>query len=55
MTTLVIALVIVVPLVLLPAALVWFLNITGILTTIQETRKRRIARERRMAAEVRAK
>ena len=55
MTTLVVALAIVIPLVLLPAALVWFLNITGILTAIIETRKRRAAQENRMTAAVKAK
>lgn len=43
-----------IPLILFPAALVWFINISGIYTVIVETRKRRIARERRVreAAEV---
>ena len=36
----VIALAIAIPIVLLPVAFVWFLNVTGILTVLKETRAR---------------
>ena len=45
---LVMALVIAIPIILIPAAFIWYLNISGIYTVIRETRKRRIAREKRM-------
>lgn len=53
----VVALVIAIPIILFPAAFIWFLNVSGIYTVIRETRKRRIACERRMRAiaEVEAK
>ena len=43
MTELVVALVIVVPVVLFPAALVWYLNIGGIVQTVREARKKTAA------------
>lgn len=39
-----------VPIILLPAAIVWFVNVSGIYTVIRETRRRRVAREKRMLA-----
>ena len=50
-------LVLAIPVILFPAAFVWFLNVSGIYTVIREARKRRIAREKRMraVAEVEAK
>ena len=44
----ILALVLAIPVILIPAALVWYLNASGIFTVIRETRKRRIARERRL-------
>lgn len=44
------ALVIAIPLLLIPAAFIWYLNTSGILTVIRESRKRRIAREKRLKA-----
>ena len=41
-----VALVIAIPVVLLPVALVWYLNIGGIYTAIKEARARRAAREK---------
>jgi hypothetical protein len=41
---LVIALVIAVPIILFPAAYVWYLNVGGIYTAIREARARRVAR-----------
>jgi hypothetical protein len=41
----VIALVIAIPVVLFPAALVWYLNVGGIYTAIKEARDRRAARQ----------
>ncbi|OGO01416.1 MAG: hypothetical protein A2Y90_01775 [Chloroflexi bacterium RBG_13_52_12] len=43
---LVIALVIAVPIILFPAAYVWYLNIGGIYSSIKEAKARRIAREK---------
>ena len=44
----VLALVIAIPIILIPVAFIWFLNVSGIYTVIREARKRRIAREKRM-------
>ena len=46
----VVALVIAIPIILFPAAFVWFLNVSGIYTVIRERRKRRIAREKGVSA-----
>jgi len=43
-------LVIGIPLIIFPALFIWYLNTSGILTVIRETRKRRIAREKRARA-----
>lgn len=53
----IVALVVAIPIILIPVAFIWFLNVSGIYTVIRETRKRRIAREKRMraVAEVEAK
>jgi hypothetical protein len=53
----VLALVIAIPIILFPAAFVWFLNVSGIYTVIRETRKRRIAYEKgvKTAAKIEAK
>ncbi len=40
----IITLVVVIPIMLLPAALVWYINISGIYTVIRETQKRQAAR-----------
>ncbi len=42
-TGLIVALVLAVPIMLIPAALVWYINISGIYTVIRETQKRRVA------------
>lgn len=42
----VVALVIAIPIILFPAAFVWYLNIGGIYATIKEARQRRAAREK---------
>ena len=44
----ILALVLAIPVILVPVALVWYFNASGIFTVIRETRKRRIARERRL-------
>ena len=41
----ILALVVVIPVILLPVALVWYLNIGGILTTIQKMRRKKAAGE----------
>ena len=52
---LILALVIAIPVILIPVAFIWFMNVSGIYTVIRETRKRRIAREKRIRAMVKAK
>ncbi|UCH43140.1 MAG: hypothetical protein JSW16_00970 [Dehalococcoidales bacterium] len=42
----IVALVIAIPVVLLPVALVWYLNIGGVYTAIKEAKERRVAREK---------
>ena len=49
---LVVALAVAIPVILFPAALVWFMNISGIYTVIRETRARRVAREKGIGAAV---
>ncbi len=51
---LIIALVLAVPIVLFPAAFIWYLNVGGIVTAVKEARARRAAREEK-AAEVTVK
>lgn len=46
----IVALVLGIPIVLVPVAFVWYLNIGGIYAAIQEARKRRAAREERTTA-----
>jgi len=41
----IIALALVVPVMLVPAALVWYINVSGIYTVIKETQKREAARK----------
>jgi len=48
----VVALVIAIPVILFPAALIWYLNIGGIFQSAKEARKTRAAREKRMKAAV---
>jgi hypothetical protein len=45
----IVGLVLAIPIILFPAALVWYLNVGGIFTTIREARKRRAIRERKAA------
>jgi hypothetical protein len=40
--------IVVTPLVLIPAALIWYINVSGIYTVIRETQRRRVARRRMM-------
>jgi len=42
----IIALVIVIPVILFPAAFVWYLNIGGIFTAVKEARARRVRRKK---------
>jgi hypothetical protein len=48
----VVALVIAIPIILFPAAYVWYLNIGGIFTSVKEAKVRRIAREKAVEEEV---
>ena len=50
----VVALVIAIPIILFPAAFVWYLNVGGIYAAIKEARAKRAAREERAKATVRA-
>ena len=54
-TAVIIALAIIVPIILLPAALVWYLNIRGIQAALAEARSRRTVVEGKTAAAVEAK
>ena len=47
---LVIALVIAIPIILFPAAFVWYLNIGGIYAAVKEARERRAVREKELNA-----
>jgi hypothetical protein len=48
----VIALVVAIPVILFPAAFVWYLNVGGIYTAIKEARARKAAREKVKGVEV---
>ena len=48
----IVALVIAIPIILFPAAYVWYLNIGGIYTTVKEAKARRIAREKVVSEKV---
>ena len=52
---LVVALVIAIPIILFPAAYVWYLNIGGIYAAIKDARERRTAREKGAAAAAKVK
>jgi len=43
----ILVIVLAIPVILLPAAFVWYLNVSGIYTVIRETQKRRAARRKR--------
>jgi len=47
---LVLALVLVAPLLLLPVAFIWYLNVSGLYKVMREARKRRVAHDRRQRA-----
>ena len=49
----IVALVIAIPIILFPAAFVWYLNIGGIYAAIKEALERRAAREKKARAEQR--
>jgi hypothetical protein len=51
-TTTAIALAVGIPVILLPVALVWYVNVSGVYAVIKETRNRRIAHEKRGRAGV---
>ena len=51
----IVALVIAIPIILFPAAFVWYLNIGGIYAAIKEARARRVAREKGATAAVKVK
>ena len=52
---LVVALVIAIPIILFPAAYVWYLNIGGIYAAVKEARARRVAQEKGVRVAVKAK
>jgi len=51
----IIALVIGIPIILFPAAFVWYINIGGIFVLMKERRTRRAAREKRLEVAVKVK
>ena len=52
---LIVALVIAIPIILFPAAFVWYLNIGGIYAAIKEARARRVAHKKGVSEVVKAK
>jgi hypothetical protein len=51
----IVALVIAIPIILFPAAFIWYLNIGGIYAAIKEARARRAAQEKEIRESVKAK
>ena len=51
----IVALVIAIPIILFPVALVWYLNIGGIYTAVKEARERRAVREKGKQVAVKVK
>ena len=51
----ILALVLAIPIILFPAAFVWYLNIGGIYAAIKEARERRAVREKGVKVKVKAK
>ena len=49
------ALVVIIPVILLPAAFVWYLNAGGIYAAIKEAREKRVAQEKAVEATVKVK
>ena len=43
----ILAMVVAIPIILLPAAFIWYINVSGIYTVFRETQKRRAARRKR--------
>ena len=52
---LVVALVIAIPIILFPAAYIWYLNIGGIVVAIKEARAKRVAQEKGATAAAKVK
>ncbi len=44
----IVALVVGIPIVLMPVALIWYINVSGIYTVIRETQRRRATRRKRV-------
>jgi heme exporter protein D len=44
----ILAVVLGIPIILIPVVLIWYINVSGIYTVIRETQKRRAARKKRM-------
>ena len=51
----IVALVIAIPIILFPAAFIWYLNVGGIYVAIKEARARRVARRKEVGETVKAK
>ena len=51
---LIVALVVAIPIIIFPAAFIWYLNIGGIYAAVAEARARRIVREKAVKATVKA-
>ena len=52
---LVVALVIAIPIILFPAAYVWYLNIGGIYSAMKESQAKRVAREKKVKVPINVK
>ena len=50
----IIALIVAIPVILFPAAFVWYLNLGGVYAAIKEARARKVAREKAAKAKVEA-
>ena len=51
----IVALVIAIPIILFPAAFIWYINIGGLYAAIKEARARKAAREKEVRAAIKAK
>ena len=44
----VLVIIVAIPIILLPAAFIWYMNVSGLYTVIRETQKRAVARRKRI-------
>ena len=43
----IVLIIVAIPIIVFPAAFIWYMNVSGLYTVIRETQKRRVARKRR--------